>query len=66
MFWNLLQLGASGALGTVIDSMREYSVAPAPFIFDGLPNAKVNIDIADINSLTGLTAGDGVLSLFWK
>ena len=65
-FWNLVQLDASGALGTVIDSMREYSVAPAPFIFDNLPAAKLNVDIADINSLTGLTAGDGVLTLFWK
>ncbi|GAG40722.1 unnamed protein product, partial [marine sediment metagenome] len=63
---HLVNAGANGSLGTVIDSIREVSLNHTPFLFEGLPRAKSRITIADINSLTGLTAGDGILSIRWK
>lgn len=58
--------GAGGALGTVIDSMRQLSLRHTPFIFDALPKVGTNILISDINTLAGLSAGDGLLGIVWK
>jgi len=58
--------GAPGSLGTQIDATGEYGLKYIPFIFDGLPAVATNITIEDINSLTGLTAGDGILGIVWK
>lgn len=63
---HLVNAGANGALGTVIDAISEISLRHTPFLFEGLPRAKSRITIADINSLTGLGAGDGILSIRWK
>ena len=63
---HLVNYGANGALGTVINSINETGVNYLPWIFDGLPGTQVKIDIADINSLTGLTAGDGLLSVVFS
>lgn len=63
---HLVKYGANGALGTVINAINEPPVNYSPFIFDGLPGTQVKVDIADINSLTGLTAGDGLLSMVFS
>lgn len=63
---HLVQYGANGALGTVINAINEVPVSYLPFVFDGLPSDKVKCSIADINSLTGLAAGDGILGMVFK
>lgn len=64
---HLVNFGSSGSLGTVIDSIKEVvSSYLAAIVFDGLPSNKVKIAVSDINSLTGLTAGDGMLGIVWK
>lgn len=63
---HLVQYGASGSLGTTISSMNEVGSSYLPFVFDGLPGDKVKISIADINSLTGLTAGNGLMGMVFK
>lgn len=63
---HIVHAGAGGSLGTVIDAIRAISVRHTPFIFDSLPKVATNIYISDINSLTGLTAGDGILGILWK
>ena len=63
---HIVNAGAPGSLGTVICTHGEITLKHTPFPFDGLPAITTNIYISDINSLTGLTAGDGVLSLLWK
>jgi len=63
---HLAQYGAGGSLGTVIDAIREVPVSYLPFVFANLPANKVKISVADINSLTGLTAGDGLLGIVWR
>lgn len=63
---HLVNFGAPGALGTVIDSFREQDSPYIPFVFDNLPSDKVKVSIADINSLTGLGAGDGLLGMVFK
>jgi len=63
---HLANHGVSGALGTVINSAPEIEVHHYPFIFDGLPATQVKIDIADISSITGFTAADGLMSMRFK
>lgn len=63
---HLVQFGASASLGTAICSIKEQTSTYIPFVFDGLPNNKVKITVADINSLAGFTAGDGLLGMVWK
>lgn len=63
---HIVHAGAGGSLGTVIDAIKAISVRYTPFVFDSLPKVATNIYIADINSLTGLTAGDGILGIVWK
>lgn len=63
---HLVQFGASGNLGTAICSINEITSTYIPLVFDGLPRNKVKISVADINSLTGFTAGDGQLAIVWK
>ena len=60
---HLCNHAVSGALGTVIDAIKEMPVKHFPFIFDGLPNQQVKIAISDISSITGFTAADGLLSM---
>ena len=60
---HLCNFGVSGALGTVIDAIKEMPVDHLPFIFDGLPSSMVKIAISDISSITGFTAADGLLSM---
>lgn len=62
---HIVNCGAPGSLGTVICSIKEKAVGLLPFAFDNLPGAEVKIYISDINSLTGLTAGDGQLNIVW-
>ena len=63
---HVIHAGAPGSLGTQIDSTPDFHCRHTPFPFSSLPNAKVKIGIEEINSLTGLTAGDGCLSILWK
>lgn len=63
---HLVGSGSAGTLGTVIDSIHERASHKLPFVFDGLPRNKVKIAIADINSLTGLGAGEGILGMVFK
>jgi len=63
---HIVNAGAPGSLGTCICSHKEITLKHTPFIFDSLPKVQTNILIGDINSLTGLTAGDGILSILWK
>lgn len=63
---HVVQYGANGSLGTVINAINEPAVKYLPFVFDGLPSDKVKCSIADINSLTGLNAGDGLLAMVFK
>lgn len=60
---HIVRYGANGALGTTIDAINEVGSGFLPFIFQGLPRTRVRMGISDINTLTGLTAGDGLLSI---
>lgn len=62
---HLSNYAVSGALGTVIDAIKEVPVDHFPFEFDGLPGSQVKIAISDISSITGFTAADGMLSMLF-
>lgn len=63
---HLANYAISGALGTVIDAIKEMPVRYLPFVFDGLPANKVKIALADISSITGFTAADGQANIVWN
>ena len=63
---HLANYAISGALGTVIDAIKEMPVRLLAFPFDGLPKNKVKISLADITSITGFTAADGQANIVWN
>ena len=62
----LCNYAVSGALGTVIDAIKEMPVRILPFAFDNLPSNKVKISLSDISSITGFTAADGQANIVWN
>ena len=63
---HLANYAISGALGTVIDAIKEMPVRLLPFCWDGLPGNKVKIGLKDISSITGFTAADGQANIVWN
>jgi len=63
---HLCNYAVNGALGTVIDGIKEMPANYFPFEFDGLPNSEVKIAISDISSITGFTAADGLLGMVFE